>query len=382
MIVNFEFFDDEPIENVITCLHYKFDKVIFFGEKSVLEGRTDYTEKFLVKHCNVKTVEFIEISASKPAKVVHTMKNTIDRERNAHNDCYFDITGGEGLSLFAFGAVSTELNVPVHMYDVVDDELLELGKDEDRSISKNVPVQNIRLDLEKLIEMHGGKINTRMNKDFKHQHTATDLQHIQALWDLSQMFSREWNQFAMFLAGWAQEANVALDLDTVREGIAKRNRLSISKLCRILDACADAGVLCNVSHTDGYFHFSYASDFVKKCMCDAGSVLEQYTFLQESKIAGNTDCRIGVHIDWDGVFHPGYGNDVLNEIDVMSLYGNVPVFISCKNGHVDQHAMYELQTVTERFGGKYARKMLVVTKPLTHGYQLRADEMNIEVRVL
>lgn len=382
MIVIFEFFDDEPIENVITCLHYKFDKVIFFGEKNILDGRTDYTEKFLKRYCSVNDVEFIEISASKPAKVVKTMKNAIERERNAHNACYFDITGGEGLSLFAFGAVSTELSVPVHMYDVIDDELLELAKDGERCISQNVPVQNIRLDLEKFIEMHGGKINTHMSKDFKHQHTPTDLQHIQALWNLSHQFSREWNQFAMFLAGWAQELHVSLDLDTVRKGIAKRNRLSIGKLNRMLDACADAGVLCNVSHVDGYFHFSYSSEFVKKCMCDAGSVLEQYTYLLERNTSGNIDCRIGVHIDWDGVFHPGNGNDVLNEIDVMSLYGNVPMFISCKNGKVDQHAMYELQTVTERFGGKYARQMLVVNKPLTRGYQLRADEMDIEVKVL
>ena len=37
MITNFEFFDEEAIENVITCLHFKMDRVIFFGEKELLK---------------------------------------------------------------------------------------------------------------------------------------------------------------------------------------------------------------------------------------------------------------------------------------------------------------------------------------------------------
>ena len=103
--------------------------------------------------------------------------------------------------------------------------------------------------------------------------------------------------------------------------------------------------------------------------------------LERNKI-GNDDCRIGVHIDWDGVIHQSRGDDVLNEIDVLSLYKNIPVFISCKNGHVDQHALYELETVANRFGGKYAKKILVVTKPLSHSHLLRAAEMEIEVKTL
>lgn len=382
MLINFEFFDDEPIENVITCLHHKFDKVVFFGEKKMLDGRKDYTEQFLRKHCNVKKVSFIEISDSNPNNVVKTMMSAIQDERNKQNDCYFDITGGEGLSLFAFGAIAKELHVPVHMYDIVKDELLEFDKKNDNCISKNVPSQYTPLNLEKLIEMHGGQINTTMSKSFKHEHNSNDLRNIQSLWDLSHQFSREWNQFGNFLAEYAQEMDVSIDLATVRNGIANRTRLSLKKLYRILDACSDTGVLCNFSHTNDYISFSYCSDFVKKCMCDSGSVLEQYTFLQERNTKGNNDCRIGVHIDWDGIFHTGYGNDVLNEIDVLSLYGNIPLFISCKNGKVDQHAMYELQTVAEQFGGKYARKMLIVTKPLTPGHMLRAQEMNIEVKVL
>lgn len=87
-------------------------------------------------------------------------------------------------------------------------------------------------------------------------------------------------------------------------------------------------------------------------------------------------------IDWDGVIHEEQGVDVLNEIDVLSLYGNVPVFISCKGGSVDRNALYELDAVVSRFGGKYIKKVLVLSKELSRGHALRAREMGIEVRVL
>ena len=147
-------------------------------------------------------------------------------------------------------------------------------------------------------------------------------------------------------------------------------------------AFAEEEIIRNWNYGNESYSFAYKSEFVKSCLCDSGSVLEQYTFLQEQDNAGNVDCRVGVHIDWDGMIHTEKSKDVLNEIDVLSMYGNVPVFISCKGGSVDQNALYELDAVTSRFGGKYAKKVLVVSKPLSKGHTLRAEEMGIEVRVV
>ena len=103
-----------------------------------------------------------------------------------------------------------------------------------------------------------------------------------------------------------------------------------------------------------------------------------YTFARVKQQYPGEDCRVGVHIDWDGVIHSG-GQDVLNEIDVMVMDNNLPIFISCKIGSVNQMALYELETVASQFGEKYVRKILAIGKPLSSGYQLRADEMGIEV---
>ena len=66
----------------------------------------------------------------------------------------------------------------------------------------------------------------------------------------------------------------------------------------------------------------------------------------------------------------------------MKVENNLPVLISCKIGNVDQKSLYELETVANRFGGKYARKILIVPKDLSEGHKLRAEEMGIEIKVL
>ncbi len=383
MIINFEFLDEEPIENVITCLHYKVDKVIFFGDKEMVAEKKKSMERFLKKYCEVKEVRFVEISATDLNEVVRAMRNEICRERQQENECYFDVTGGEGLALLAFGILSRELLVPMHMYDVEKDELLEFDKEYMVRISQNVQSRHIRLNLDKMIELQGGVVSYKHNKGYKGQHDATDMADIQKLWKINQRYEKEWNQFAMFLARHAQDMMVDLSEDVVNADMKTRRSIGTAKkLNQILDACEQAGVLRNVNHERGRYSFTYKNEFVKSCMCDSGSVLEQYTYLLEQDNPGNVDCRVGVHIDWDGVIHEEQGVDVLNEIDVLSLYGNVPVFISCKGGSVDQTALYELDAVAARFGGKYAKKVLVLSKELSRGHALRAGEMGIEVRVL
>lgn len=53
--------------------------------------------------------------------------------------------------------------------------------------------------------------------------------------------------------------------------------------------------------------------------------------------------------------------DTENEIDVVLMKGLTLIFISCKNGQVDDDELYKLESVTNRFGGLYAKKVLIAT---------------------
>ncbi|MBQ4045991.1 MAG: DUF1887 family protein, partial [Lachnospiraceae bacterium] len=131
------------------------------------------------------------------------------------------------------------------------------------------------------------------------------------------------------------------------------------------------------------YQFRFKNQRVKDCIWESGSLLEIHTYQKEKQ--ASIDCKIGVHLDWDGSLKNQPGADVLNEIDVLSLDGNIPTFISCKGGKMGSqqvlHALYELETVTRRFGGKYAKKRLVLAKEISRIYMERAEEMGIEICV-
>lgn len=71
---------------------------------------------------------------------------------------------------------------------------------------------------------------------------------------------------------------------------------------------------------------------------------------------------MSVSIDWDGVISSKdkHKPETRNEIDVVLMHGMTPLFISCKNGNIGEE-LYKLHTVAERFGGPYAKKMLIAT---------------------
>ena len=112
-----------------------------------------------------------------------------------------------------------------------------------------------------------------------------------------------------------------------------------------------------------------------------------------------SDEIIGAMIDWNGDKsqqekidfandYQRYMNasyDTINEIDVILMQSCVPIFISCKSGKATSNSLHELQTVTSRFGGKYARKALVMALPCdesssgTSFFKQRAKEMHIWV---
>lgn len=390
--VNFEFLGDEPIENVITCMNYKMDKVIYFGFHETIQQQKRQTEEFLKNYCGVKKVVFLPLSHNDLESILNTMRSAIEREREAGNHMYFDITGGESLILVAFGMLSVEYDTPIHMYDIPHNKLIELEENATKSISRDAEEQlknQVILNLDRYIALWGGVINHRLHKGSK-DCTEPDLgRHISDIWKVVQDYAVYWNPFSKFLReNFVPDDNLTVHkssksvVDALHNN--KNNLTAPGILNEILDKLEKSGALLGVRHDQRGYVFQYRSEDVKKCLWDGGSILEMYIFRQVHKDAD--DCMIGVHIDWDGVIHEEYGIDVLNEVDVMALKGNVPIFISCKSGKMgaDQvlHALYELETVAQRFGGKYAQKALVTMETIKPVYRNRAAEMGIEIRTM
>ena len=386
MNVEFEFLSEEPLENVVTCMNYRMDKAVFFGFHDIVERRKASTEAFLKNYCGVQRVVFHTLSRGKLDSTLDMMRKAIELELGQKNNLFFDITGGQSMILVAFGMLAREFHLPVHFYDIETNKLTELETGAGKRMSEMAPESSFRLDLDKYIRLQGGVINYTLQKDLKGQAAEENAEDLGKLWEIAERHHTHWNAFSEFLRNnmvpddnllvHKRAVGVLEALYASTSGVNSLHRLQV-----ILEDLADAGIITGLQYDDDIYEFSFKNEILKDCIWDSGSILELHIYELEKK--NSDDCRVGVHLDWDGVIQGPVGIDVQNEIDVLKLEGNIPTFISCKSGNLNAtqtlRALYELQTIADRFGGKYAKKVLVVQQDIGKAYMFRSKEMEIEV---
>ena len=380
MIVNVEFFDENPLENVITSLNYKIDKTIFFGYSHIVKEHGICVEKFLKEQCGVQEVEICVVDEVDLPGILNSMSNKIQEEIQQGNQVFFDLTGGESLLLVSFGILSKEFQASMHLYNVATNQIYEYGYGDSAMLSKTAEYDPIVLDLDGLVSLYGGIINYRMKKDFKNAWAQEEIDDIEQMWKLSRIHQEKWVHYSGLLRKFAPDDTLTVcmsEKQLIQEMRQNKQIGNLSLFQKFLQECERNGFVKNLLMKNGMCQFVYKNDTIMNYFWDGGSILEMYAFVQMSK-EDYDDCRVGVHIDWDGIF-TGHGQDVENEIDVMLLEGYTPIFISCKNGRVNQMALYEIDTVAKRFGGKYVKKELATGQKISEGYLNRAREMNIRV---
>lgn len=388
MNVNIEFFDSEPLENLITCLNYKMDKVIFFGHSDTMtDSKVRDTRRALKNICNITDVEFITVSQKSLYKVLELLEKEITAEMKGGNKCFFDLSGGEDLVLVAMGMLATQYKVPLHKFALPENELYLLTKwDKVPRIDEVVERRELKLTLDDIIGLHGGVINYRQQKDVKSNlDDKAFRESVRIMWEIANDSQKKWNGLSSVFKECTkyEDENLRVRASVkVMKQVLKRipDIISVKELANYLNRLGNQGILEKVSMDEEFIKFSYSNPMIRECLLDAGCLLELHTYYTRVESGRYSDCRVGVHIDWDGEIN-GREIDVENEIDVMLLEGVVPVFISCKNGRVNQMSLYELDAVANRFGGKYVRKELAATQEITPGYLKRAEEMSIIINM-
>ncbi len=379
MNILIKFLSKEPVENLITTMHWRLNKVIFFGYEDYLKLRQKDTERFLNKYCGVERVEFHAVSRTNLANILKKIRDEVAAEHARGNRVYLDLTGGKGQVLAAFGMVEKELSLPMHLYWISEDRLIEYCEDRERRLSETVQPQSVELDLDRFIEMRGGVINYRMHKEIKEIDDDETEEVVNAIWEMFEKYENQWSSLSGFLQKTLRSESLSVDLDAreTRENLKKTRAFTDEFLETFLREGEMRGIFREVECSRRSFRFTFRSRTVRNILTDAGSILELHTYQILRALTPN--CKVGVHLDWDGVIHTKSGRDVVNEIDVLALHGLIPTFVSCKIGMADKNALYELSAVAARFGGKYSKMMLVTAKGMSETDLLRAEEMEIRV---
>ena len=109
----------------------------------------------------------------------------------------------------------------------------------------------------------------------------------------------------------------------------------------------------------------------------AGTILEMYSALCAEESGIFHDIRVGVKLDWNGSIIYGQGPDPYNEIDLILMRNNLPIFVSCKNTEPKNEQLYEIMVMAKHYGGYFATPALFCSGNATLGVKKRADEMGV-----
>lgn len=384
-----EFFDPVSVENIATCLSYMPDRVVLIGDSKPVKARIAHYQRVFADRGHPE-VEFIPKAISKTNldAAVQELNKLVD----TYDDCVFDITGGDEVLLLALGIVCAtrqDKKLQVHKINLRKGTMYDCDHDGE-TVFHDVP----QLSVEENIRIYGGDVvygDIHSVDTYRWDLTEEFCADVDAMWRICRDIGLYWNIWLSLLdtichVSDAKGLSVSASVQEVRESLPPSIRYEFGR--GFIHDLTEAGLLTHFEDDGTTVSVGFKNEQVKRCLTVEGQVLELKMYIIAKQAAEGdapvyNDALCGVKIDWDANVHDEDFLDVENEIDILLMHGVVPVFISCKNGGVDADELYKLHTVARRFGGPYAKMVLIAPamEYLHNGSQLcdRAAEMDIRV---
>lgn len=386
-----EFFTDTPIENIISSITVAFNKIIFVGDNKLMAEFKPIYEKFAQKRELKAEICYRGINKNNLPDIVEVLSEIVEQE----DECFFDLTGGEDLVLVAMGIVFERYkHKKIRLEHFNFNSLKASDADADGVL---LSVDNPKISIEEIIGIHGGTIVCTEDSEedigtFKWCYTEDFVKDVDAMWEICRRNPKKWNSEINVISKMCEflHNNKKLDVSSSFEVLAEYVNSQSGKYLPINDLLRELqsnGIIKNLSIQGGQVSFSFKNAQIKKCLTKAGTVLElkvtttAMAATRKDKSLIYDEVLNGVYIDWNG----GETNelDTFNEIDVILLSGFTPIFVSCKNGQVDDDELYKLETVANRFGGEKVKTVLIASYFGKQGesrehFINRAKEMDIE----
>lgn len=384
-----EFLDANPIENIGACFLENVSYIVYIGSDSVQKGNervrkiTSYLRK---KGINAGT-SYHHVAKNALPSAVRTLERIF---HGVDEEVVIDLAGGNDTMLIAAGVVWEKRHAKGEHLSLItssveDGTVTFCHRDGCVRLSDSKRFENT---IEENALLHGGSVINSF--EIRPELSDSFLASMDNVWKVAmrgkgvrkngrKSYPRRWNAFlsSLFAAGLISRVKGdGYSLSNAK----KRLGANYGEVLLWLEALNASGAIRLEKRHDGDFISFTCLDGTQKLIEKAGNLLELKIYSEAVKSGMFTDCATGVCLDWDG-----RAGDTENEIDVMLMNGLVPVFISCKNGKIDDAELYKLSTVAERFGGEYAKKAIFVSdyggvsQMSISSIKRRAENMGIRV---
>ena len=362
-----ELYDTSPIRNVLATVMFRPQEMILICPPEVAEDpnqKRSLRDFFAYLNCPVK-LTLIPVTLLDAGKTERVLREVLE----SHQDCAIDISGGTDAALFAAGVASGD--TPVFTYSVRKDTFFEI---KNAPFARSLP-NTVHLDVRSCLMMAGGTLLPGREDNA-------------GLAEMSDRIDRLFRVYSTFRPQWNRQISYIQKISSAEPGVLeaggqlreKAGNKNVDADGEFFGALEEAGLILNLQYTDESVSFRFPDERVRFWLRDVGAVLELQVFRACHAAGCFDDVVLSAVVNWQS----GKINrdSVTNEIDVMAVQGIQPVFISCKTSEVHTDALNELAILRDRFGGKFARAILVtsgVTGKTREPVRRRADKLGIEL---
>lgn len=362
-----ELYDTSPIRNVLATVMFRPQEMILICPPEVAEDpnqKRSLRDFFAYLNCPVK-LTLIPVTLLDAGKTERVLREVLE----SHQDCAIDISGGTDAALFAAGVASGD--TPVFTYSTRKDTFFEI---KNAPFARSLP-NTVHLDVRSCLMMAGGTLLPGREDNA-------------GLAEMSDRIDRLFRVYSAFRPQWNRQISYIQKISSAEPGVLeaggqlreKAGNKNVDADGEFFGALEEAGLILQLQHTDESVSFRFPDERVRFWLRDVGAVLELQVFRACRAAGCFDDVVLSAVVNWQS----GKINrdSVTNEIDVMAVQGIQPVFISCKTSEVHTDALNELAILRDRFGGKFARAILVtsgVTGKTREPVRRRADKLSIEL---
>ena len=362
-----ELYDTSPIRNVLATVMFRPQEMILICPPEVAEDpnqKRSLRDFFAYLNCPVK-LTLIPVTLLDAGKTERVLREVLE----SHQDCAIDISGGTDAALFAAGVASGD--TPVFTYSTRKDTFFEI---KNAPFARSLP-NTVHLDVRSCLMMAGGTLLPGREDNA-------------GLAEMSDRIDRLFRVYSAFRPQWNRQISYIQKISSAEPGVLeaggqlreKAGNKNVDADGEFFGALEEAGLILNLQHTDESVSFRFPDERVRFWLRDVGAVLELQVFRACRAAGCFDDVVLSAVVNWQS----GKINrdSVTNEIDVMAVQGIQPVFISCKTCEIHTDALNELAILRDRFGGKFARAILVtsgMTGKTREPVRRRADKLGIEL---
>ena len=333
------FYDKDVISTLLAAFTLKPHKIYMLYDSKLVPRKFIRNIKEAItaklRHVNVVNVECDAYSTTSVQSAFNLIKS-----QNPGHDIFVDVKGGpEMMVAVGVGYAYSKGAIPV--YHTPDEKYLFQVYD------KNVKYKAARIRINDYLRAVGAK-------QFANSHDMPMREEFPMLQEMAELifdnmngWSRLQKFFEEVLCG-EDNYEFTFDSSEIRENCAGEMQFLVDSFKRL-------GFIIQHSKYD----YEVVSHKYKQYITNYGIWLELYTYINACALYD--EVYLGFVIDWDCTDLMA-SND--NEIDVIVMENNRPVFISCKQRKPESKDLTEVGFLAKRFGGDKAKAVLATTYPV------------------